>query len=127
MPMATLGSQMRAVNKVSLYYNDWKVLNESSRLAELQRRCPPRGNCQTAICQHSALVPIYLSALPEMISKLPVLPGVLRWPQVSLGLSCGTGQGEGLLQQQEVWHFAALWAANLLPGDCGGTKNMGRV
>lgn len=70
MPMATLGRQMRAVNKVSLYYNDWKGLNESSRLAELQRRCPPRGNCQAAVCQHSAQVPIYLSALPEMISSL---------------------------------------------------------
>lgn len=56
MPMATLGSQRRAVNKVSLYYNDWKGLKESSRLAELQRSCPPRGNCQAAMCQLSPFI-----------------------------------------------------------------------
>lgn len=97
MPMATLGSQMRAVNKASLYYNDWKVLNESSRLTELQRRCPPRGNCQTAICQLSPF--IFLSC--QRLYQAPVLPRVPRWPQMALGLSCRTGQSEGLLQQQE--------------------------
>lgn len=90
MPVATLGSQMRAVNKVPLYYNDWKVLKESSRLAELQR-----GVLQGAIVtQQSASCPHLAFCLARDDIELLVLLGVLRGSQVSLGLSWGTGQSE---------------------------------
>lgn len=93
---------MRAVNKVSLYYDDWKALNESSGSAELQRRCPPRGNCRAAICQCRALLSIYLSAAPGGGFKLLVLP---RVSEVATGgpevLLWRTEQGGGLLQQQK--------------------------
>lgn len=53
---------MRAVNKVSLYYNDWKVLKESSGLAELSSK----GQLSNS---NLPAVPICLSVLPEIISS----------------------------------------------------------
>lgn len=71
---------------------------------------------------HSNLpaVPVYLSVLPEMISSSWCCSGVLRWPQVSLGVSCGTGQSEGLSSSRGCGILLGYGQQICLPGACGG-------